>query len=69
MRAALERDDVQVVAYNDPFIDPEYAAYMLKVCLASPAPALQLRPRPTLPGPTPTRPHRAPAAPSLPAAV
>jgi glyceraldehyde 3-phosphate dehydrogenase len=30
MRAALERKDVKVVAYNDPFIDPEYAAYMLK---------------------------------------
>mmetsp|Transcript_3518 Transcript_3518/g.7136 ORF Transcript_3518/g.7136 Transcript_3518/m.7136 type:complete len:357 (-) Transcript_3518:76-1146(-) len=30
MRAALERGDVQVVAYNDPFIDPEYAAYMLR---------------------------------------
>ena len=30
MRAALERGDVQVVAYNDPFVDPEYAAYMLK---------------------------------------
>jgi hypothetical protein len=30
MRAAMERDDVMVVAYNDPFIDPEYAAYMLK---------------------------------------
>ena len=23
MRAALERSDVEVVAYNDPFIDPE----------------------------------------------
>ena len=30
MRAALERSDVEVVAYNDPFIDPEYAAYMLR---------------------------------------
>ena len=30
MRAALERDDVEVIAYNDPFIDPEYAAYMLR---------------------------------------
>lgn len=30
MRAALERGDVEVVAYNDPFIEPEYAAYMLK---------------------------------------
>lgn len=29
-RAALLRDDIEVVAYNDPFIDPEYAAYMLK---------------------------------------
>lgn len=23
MRAALERGDVEVVAYNDPFIDPD----------------------------------------------
>lgn len=23
MRAALERSDVEVVAYNDPFVDPE----------------------------------------------
>lgn len=31
MRAALARpDEVEVVAYNDPFIDPEYAVYMLK---------------------------------------
>lgn len=30
MRAALERGDIDVVAYNDPFIDPEYAAYMLR---------------------------------------
>jgi glyceraldehyde 3-phosphate dehydrogenase len=30
MRAALQRDDVEVVAFNDPFIDPEYAEYMLK---------------------------------------
>ncbi|PSC70064.1 glyceraldehyde-3-phosphate type I [Micractinium conductrix] len=29
-RAAMERDDVEVVAFNDPFIDPEYAAYMFK---------------------------------------
>ncbi|KDD76242.1 glyceraldehyde 3-phosphate dehydrogenase [Helicosporidium sp. ATCC 50920] len=29
-RAALLRDDVEVIAYNDPFIDHEYAAYMLK---------------------------------------
>ncbi|KAL4437828.1 hypothetical protein ABPG77_005740 [Micractinium sp. CCAP 211/92] len=29
-RAALERDDVEVVAFNDPFIDAEYAAYMFK---------------------------------------
>jgi glyceraldehyde 3-phosphate dehydrogenase len=31
MRAALARpDEVEVVAYNDPFIDAEYAVYMLK---------------------------------------
>lgn len=30
MRAALERDDIEVVAFNDPFIDPEYAVYMLR---------------------------------------
>jgi glyceraldehyde 3-phosphate dehydrogenase len=29
-RAACERDDVEVVAFNDPFIDAEYAAYMFK---------------------------------------
>ncbi|KAK3076764.1 hypothetical protein LTS18_012128, partial [Coniosporium uncinatum] len=29
-RNAVEHDDVQVVAVNDPFIDPTYAAYMLK---------------------------------------
>ncbi|KAF9886458.1 hypothetical protein FE257_011363 [Aspergillus nanangensis] len=29
-RNAVERDDVQVVAVNDPFIETHYAAYMLK---------------------------------------
>lgn len=29
-RNALENDDVHVVAVNDPFIEPHYAAYMLK---------------------------------------
>jgi len=29
-RASLERDDVQVVAINDPFIDLDYMVYMLK---------------------------------------
>ncbi|KZF20600.1 glyceraldehyde-3-phosphate dehydrogenase [Xylona heveae TC161] len=29
-RNAVEHDDVQVVAVNDPFIEPHYAAYMLK---------------------------------------
>jgi len=29
-RAALKRDDVSVVALNDPFIDTEYMVYMLK---------------------------------------
>eukprot|EP00239_Pterosperma_sp_CCMP1384_P002834 CAMPEP_0197846552 /NCGR_PEP_ID=MMETSP1438-20131217/3432_1 /TAXON_ID=1461541 /ORGANISM="Pterosperma sp., Strain CCMP1384" /LENGTH=416 /DNA_ID=CAMNT_0043458241 /DNA_START=64 /DNA_END=1314 /DNA_ORIENTATION=+ len=30
MRVALARDDMEVVAVNDPFIDPEYMAYMFK---------------------------------------
>lgn len=30
MRAALKRDDIEVVAVNDPFINPEYMAYMMK---------------------------------------
>ena len=29
-RAALQRDDVEVVGLNDPFMKPEYMAYMLK---------------------------------------
>lgn len=29
-RNAIEHDDVQIVAVNDPFIEPKYAAYMLK---------------------------------------
>lgn len=29
-RAALLRDDIQVVAVNDPFVDPEYMTYMLE---------------------------------------
>jgi len=29
-RNAVEHPDIQVVAVNDPFIDPEYAVYMLK---------------------------------------
>jgi glyceraldehyde 3-phosphate dehydrogenase len=29
-RAALKRDDVQVVGINDPFLDPEYMVYLLK---------------------------------------
>jgi glyceraldehyde 3-phosphate dehydrogenase len=29
-RAALERNDVEVVAINDPFIDGDYMAYMFK---------------------------------------
>ena len=28
-RAAMQRDDIEVVAVNDPFIDPEYMVYML----------------------------------------
>lgn len=30
LRIASERDDVEVVAINDPFIDADYASYMLK---------------------------------------
>ncbi|KAK9836319.1 hypothetical protein WJX81_005088 [Elliptochloris bilobata] len=30
LRAALLRDDVEVVAVNDPFVDADYSAYMLK---------------------------------------
>jgi glyceraldehyde 3-phosphate dehydrogenase len=30
MRAAMDRDDVTVVAVNDPFLDIEYACYMFK---------------------------------------
>ncbi len=30
LRSAVERDDVQVVAINDPLIDPEYMVYMFK---------------------------------------
>ena len=29
MRASLEREDVEVLAINDPFIDVEYMKYML----------------------------------------
>ena len=29
-RASLARKDIQVVGVNDPFLDPAYAAYMLK---------------------------------------
>ncbi len=30
LRASLTKDDVQVVAVNDPFVDPEYMVYMMK---------------------------------------
>ncbi|XP_049849704.1 glyceraldehyde-3-phosphate dehydrogenase 2-like [Schistocerca gregaria] len=30
LRASLEADDVKVVAINDPFLDPEYMAYLFK---------------------------------------
>ena len=30
MRAATERDDVEIVAINDPFLTPEYACYLYK---------------------------------------
>ena len=29
-RAAMESDDIEVVAINDPFIDGDYMAYMFK---------------------------------------
>jgi glyceraldehyde 3-phosphate dehydrogenase len=29
-RNAIEHNDVEIVAVNDPFIEPHYAAYMLK---------------------------------------
>lgn len=30
MRAATKRKDIEVVAINDPFINPDYMAYMMK---------------------------------------
>lgn len=30
LRAAMTRDDIEVVAVNDPFIDPDYMVYQLK---------------------------------------
>jgi len=30
LRNAIQHDDIQVVAVNDPFIDPKYAVYMFK---------------------------------------
>ncbi len=30
LRAAMERDDVEVVALNDPFMNPDYMVYMLR---------------------------------------
>ena len=33
-RAALTHDDVEVVGLNDPFMNPEYMAYMLKYDLS-----------------------------------
>ena len=30
LRASLTKDDIKVVAVNDPFLDPEYMAYMMK---------------------------------------
>ena len=29
-RASLQRDDIDVVGINDPFLDPEYMAYLFK---------------------------------------
>ena len=30
MRACMQRDDIEVVAVNDPFIEPDYMVYQLK---------------------------------------
>ena len=30
LRAAADRDDVEVVGINDPFISPDYASYLLR---------------------------------------
>ena len=30
LRAAMTHDDVEVVAVNDPFMSPDYMAYMLR---------------------------------------
>lgn len=30
LRASLERDDIRVIGINDPFLEPEYMAYLLK---------------------------------------
>ena len=30
LRAALERENVEVVGINDPFISPDYASYLLR---------------------------------------
>ncbi len=30
LRASLQRDDIQVVGINDPFLEPDYMAYLLK---------------------------------------
>ena len=41
LRAAEQREDVEVVAINDPFMTPDYMAYMLRYdtsTASSPAP-------------------------------
>ena len=30
LRASIDRDDIDIVAINDPFLDPEYMAYIIK---------------------------------------
>lgn len=30
LRASLDRDDIEVVGVNDPFLDSKYMAYLLK---------------------------------------
>ena len=42
MRAALERKDVEVVMYNDPFVDPEVGPCRMRMCRPAAYPNLAL---------------------------
>ena len=49
MRASLVRDDIEVVAVNDPFVTADYMAYMFKydtVRTITPPPAGSPNPEP-----------------------